>query len=80
MLCVCVCVCVSLPDRPFMLSSRMSYAQMGTFSLAAAPYSLKLLWSPIVDCLYSERMGRRKTWIVPIQVRVQQYTQIGIRE
>lgn len=52
-----------------MLQTRLSYAQIGTFSLAAYPYSLKLLWSPIVDSVYSSRWGRRKTWIIPIQVR-----------
>lgn len=28
---------------------------------------MKLLWSPIVDAIYSRRIGRRKSWIVPIQ-------------
>ena len=28
---------------------------------------MKLLWAPIVDCLYSRRLGRRKTWLVPLQ-------------
>jgi len=28
---------------------------------------MKLLWSPIVDAIWSKRMGRRKSWIVPIQ-------------
>jgi hypothetical protein len=31
----------------------VGYAQIGLFSLAGYPYSLKLLWSPIVDFLYS---------------------------
>jgi PAT family acetyl-CoA transporter-like MFS transporter 1 len=31
------------------------------------PFSLKLLWAPFVDSLYSERMGRRKSWLVPVQ-------------
>jgi PAT family acetyl-CoA transporter-like MFS transporter 1 len=31
------------------------------------PYSLKLLWSPIVDARWSPRLGRRKSWITPIQ-------------
>lgn len=31
------------------------------------PYSLKLFWSPIVDSVYSRRIGRRKSWIVPMQ-------------
>jgi hypothetical protein len=57
-----------LLHRPYMLQSRLSYTQIGTFSLAAYPYSFKLLWSPIVDALYWRRMGRRKSWIIPIQV------------
>jgi PAT family acetyl-CoA transporter-like MFS transporter 1 len=51
-----------------MLSAKLSYTQMGIFALASYPYSLKLLWSPIVDSLYSRRLGRRKSWIVPIQL------------
>ncbi len=51
-----------------MLSSKVSYTEMGIFSLAAYPYSLKLLWSPVVDSVYSRRVGRRKSWIVPIQL------------
>lgn len=51
-----------------MLQSKLSYSQIGVFSLAAYPYSLKLFWSPIVDSCYSLRAGRRKSWIVPIQV------------
>ncbi|KXZ54733.1 hypothetical protein GPECTOR_4g802 [Gonium pectorale] len=52
---------------PFMLSSKLSYTQMGIFALSAYPYSLKLLWSPIVDSVYSRRIGRRRSWILPIQ-------------
>ncbi|KAF3313085.1 hypothetical protein TWF173_006260 [Orbilia oligospora] len=52
---------------PFLLKSKLSYAQIGTFSLAAYPYSMKLAWSPIVDAIWSTRFGRRKSWIVPIQ-------------
>jgi MFS transporter, PAT family, solute carrier family 33 (acetyl-CoA transportor), member 1 len=53
---------------PFMLQSRLSYTQMGVFSVAAYPYSLKLLWSPVVDALYWPRFGRRKSWVVPVQL------------
>lgn len=38
------------------------------FSLASYPYSFKLLWSPIVDSVYSLTFGRRKSWVVPIQL------------
>ncbi|CAN6653684.1 hypothetical protein TRVA0_026S01948 [Trichomonascus vanleenenianus] len=52
---------------PFLLKSKLSYGQVGLFTLASYPYSLKLLWSPIVDAIYSKQFGRRKSWIVPIQ-------------
>ena len=54
---------------PFLLKKdHLSYAQIGIFSLASYPYSLKLLWSPIVDAVWSTRVGRRKSWILPIQL------------
>lgn len=52
---------------PFLLKSHLSYGQIGVFSLASYPYSLKLLWSPIVDAVWSPTLGRRKSWILPIQ-------------
>ncbi len=53
---------------PFLLKSHLSYGQIGVFSLASYPYSLKLLWSPIVDAVWSPALGRRKSWIMPIQI------------
>eukprot|EP00884_Botryococcus_braunii_P021946 jgi/Botrbrau1/8435/Bobra.0237s0054.1 len=53
---------------PFLLQANVSYTQIGIFSIASYPYSFKLLWSPIVDSIYSSAIGRRKTWIVPIQL------------
>ena len=52
---------------PFLLKSYLSYGQLGVFSLASYPYSLKLLWSPIIDAVWSPKVGRRKSWILPIQ-------------
>ena len=53
---------------PFLLKNHMSYGEIGIFSLASYPYSLKLFWSPIVDALWSPKVGRRKSWILPIQL------------
>lgn len=53
---------------PFLLKSHLSYSQIGVYSLASYPYSLKLLWSPIVDACWSAKVGRRKSWILPIQM------------
>lgn len=66
---------------PFLLQSRVGYAEIGSFMLSTYPYSLKLFWSPIVDCMYVDAwrvpftrwtlpLGRRKSWIVPVQLIV----------
>nr|CAG4643146.1 EOG090X04K8 [Ilyocryptus agilis] len=53
---------------PLMLQNRhVSYKDQGEFSLVFWPFSLKLLWAPIVDSVYSTWMGRRKSWLVPVQ-------------
>lgn len=53
---------------PFLMkSAHLSYSQLGTFSLASYPYSLKLFWSPFVDSFYSKKVGRRRSWIIPVQ-------------
>ncbi|KAJ2004451.1 hypothetical protein GGI04_002605 [Coemansia thaxteri] len=55
---------------PFLLKEKLSFAQVGLFSLAGYPYSLKLFWSPFVDSWYDRKFGRRKSWIAPIQLIV----------
>lgn len=55
---------------PFLLRAKLSYSQIGIFTLCTYPYSLKLLWSPIVDSIFSPKLGRRKSWIVPVQLTV----------
>lgn len=53
---------------PMLLQNRgASYKEQAEFSFAFWPFSLKLLWAPIVDSLYSQRFGRRKTWLIPTQ-------------
>ncbi|KAG6812057.1 hypothetical protein H0H92_004588 [Tricholoma furcatifolium] len=58
---------LALGSVPFLLREHLSYSQLATFSLASYPYSLKLLWSPIVDSVYIPSIGRRKSWIIPMQ-------------
>ncbi|KAI3645640.1 hypothetical protein MP228_008568 [Amoeboaphelidium protococcarum] len=80
---------LALGTLPFMLKRQLSFAEMAIFSLCSWPYSLKLLWSPIVDSFYISSIrgrlstkfrlwssvqywfgGRRKTWIIPLQLIV----------
>ena len=48
-------------------NSGVSYKQQAKFSLVNWPFSLKLLWAPVLDCVYWDKMGRRKSWLVPTQ-------------
>ena len=59
-----------LGSVPFLLKEHLSYSQLATFALSSYPYSLKLLWSPVVDSVFFKSFGRRKSWIVPMQLIV----------
>ncbi|VVC28218.1 Major facilitator superfamily domain,Acetyl-coenzyme A transporter 1 [Cinara cedri] len=55
---------------PIILQSKktVTYDDQAAFSISVWPYSLKLLWAPVVDALYSKRIGRRKSWLLPLQI------------
>lgn len=63
---------------PLFLTSRTLQAWMtvegvdlgaiGLFSLVALPYSLKFLWSPLLDRYVPPFLGRRRGWLVVTQV------------
>ncbi len=56
---------------PFLLQeANATYHQIGLFSAASYPFSLKLLWAPIIDSVWNRRFGRRKSWIVPSQLLI----------
>lgn len=56
---------------PLLLQNRrVSYKEQALFSFVSWPFSVKLLWAPIVDSLYSSRFGRRKSWLVPTQYAI----------
>lgn len=46
----------------------LSKTKIGLLGALALPWSLKFLWAPFVDRFGSERFGRRKSWIVPMQL------------
>uniref|UniRef100_UPI003AAF5D58 acetyl-coenzyme A transporter 1 n=1 Tax=Centroberyx gerrardi TaxID=166262 RepID=UPI003AAF5D58 len=50
-----------------MQSKSVSYKDQAFFSFVFWPFSLKLLWAPLVDALYLSKFGRRKSWLVPTQ-------------
>ena len=48
-------------------TKKVGYRQQALFSLVSWPFTVKLLWAPVVDSLYSSRFGRRKSWLIPSQ-------------
>ena len=63
---------------PLFLTSRTLQAWMtvegvdltsiGLFSLVALPYSLKVLWAPVVDRYTAPFLGRRRSWLMLTQL------------
>jgi hypothetical protein len=54
---------------PLMLRERgASLETIGFASVLALPWLAKALWAPLVDRYGSARFGRRKSWIVPMQL------------
>jgi hypothetical protein len=50
----------SLPA--IMASRKVSYSDLGTFSFVFWPFSIKLIWAPVIDSIYFEKFGRRRSW------------------
>jgi MFS transporter, PAT family, solute carrier family 33 (acetyl-CoA transportor), member 1 len=58
-------LCGSIPI--ILRENGVSYEHLSVFSLVSLPFSLKLLWAPLVDSIYISSIGRRKSWLIPIQ-------------
>ncbi|MEZ4440519.1 MAG: MFS transporter [Polyangiaceae bacterium] len=53
---------------PVLLYERgASLEAVGLSTALATPWLLKPLWSPLVDRYHSSRLGRRKSWLLPMQ-------------
>jgi RhtX/FptX family siderophore transporter len=51
-----------------MRKSGFSLGEIGLASLLAVPWALKFVWAPAVDRYWSPRLGRRRSWILPLQL------------
>lgn len=54
--------------QAWMTVEQVDLAAIGLFSLVSLPYSLKFLWSPLVDRYALPWLGRRRGWLVLTQV------------
>lgn len=53
---------------PLLLSNRnVAYEEQAKFNFVYYPFSMKLIWAPIVDSCFFARFGRRKSWLIPAQ-------------
>lgn len=58
-------ICAAMPM--IFQDANMTDADQGKFSFASWPFSLKILWAPIVDAVFSAAVGQRKSWVIPSQ-------------
>jgi PAT family beta-lactamase induction signal transducer AmpG len=54
--------------QAWMTVEGVDLATIGLFSLVALPYSLKFLWAPVVDRYVPPFLGRRRGWLLVIQI------------
>jgi MFS transporter, PAT family, beta-lactamase induction signal transducer AmpG len=54
--------------QAWMTTEHVDFRVIGIFSLVGLPYTLKVLWAPIMDRFTPPWMGRRRGWIVITQI------------
>jgi PAT family beta-lactamase induction signal transducer AmpG len=54
--------------RAWMTKANLDLSTIGWFSLVALPYSLKFLWSPVLDRYVPPFLGRRRGWMLVSQI------------
>jgi MFS transporter, PAT family, beta-lactamase induction signal transducer AmpG len=54
--------------QAWMTTAGVSLTAIGVFSLLNAPYSLKFVWSPLLDRYVPPFLGRRRGWLLITQV------------
>lgn len=52
----------------YLTSAGANWKHQGNYNFAHYPFSIKLIWAPIIDVFYIRRFGRRQTWLLPIQL------------
>ena len=52
----------------YLRAAGMSLTGVGLASALALPWSLKILFAPLVDRYGGSRLGRRRAWILPLQL------------
>jgi PAT family beta-lactamase induction signal transducer AmpG len=51
-----------------MTDEKVDLGVIGIFSLVGLPYTLKFVWAPFTDRFTPSSLGRRRGWILPVQI------------
>ncbi|MBC7421471.1 MAG: AmpG family muropeptide MFS transporter [Bdellovibrio sp.] len=54
--------------KQWLAQDKIDIKTIGFFSWVGLAYSFKYLWSPLLDRYFSEKIGRRKTWMILSQI------------
>ncbi len=54
--------------QAWLVTEKVDLSVVGAFSLVGLPYALKVFWAPLMDRFSPPWLGRRRGWIVSIQV------------
>jgi MFS family permease len=52
----------------YLRQNGISLTLIGFSTILAAPWFLKVFWAPAVDTFWNRKTGRRRSWIIPLQV------------
>ncbi len=56
--------------QAWMVTEHVDLSIIGIFSLVGLPYTLKMLWSPLMDRFAIPWLGRRRGWIILMQLLI----------
>jgi RhtX/FptX family siderophore transporter len=59
---------VALPT--IMRTNGVSLTIIGLFGSLTLPWAFKFLWAPLLDRYYSVKFGKRKSWLIPLQILI----------
>ena len=57
-----------LTTVPLLFKKYLTYSEVGIIMMCTMPFSFKVFWSPFVEFYSIEWIGKRKSWIIPIQI------------
>jgi len=54
--------------QAWLMTEKVDLSVIGLFSLVGLPYAVKVLWAPVMDRFCPPWLGRRRGWILAMQI------------